>query len=96
MSSNQIISSQANRKRVIVIALDGVPYSFFSAMNELKLSPFLSALYNSNKIYSMTTTLPPVSFSNVWILPLPIMPIERQNSSPKITIRSGATPLTSG
>ena len=39
----------------------------------------------------------PVSFSNVWMPPSPpIVPIERQSRSPKWTIRSGATPFTSG
>ncbi len=48
-------------KRVIVIALDGVPYSFFPIIKELNLSPILTSLYEANEIHSMTTTLPPVS-----------------------------------
>ena len=55
-----MFSKNAN-KRVIVIALDGVPYSFFPAIKELNLSPVLSSLHQANKIHPMTTTLPPVS-----------------------------------
>ena len=60
-NSKKIISSESSRKRVIVIALDGVPYSFFPAIGEMNLSPILSSLHKTNKIQTMTTTLPPVS-----------------------------------
>ena len=59
--SKKIIVSNSPRKRVIVIALDGVPHSFFPLIKEMKLSPILSSLHQSNKIHPMTTTLPPVS-----------------------------------
>ena len=60
-NSQKIILSKSSRKSVIVIALDGVPYSFFPAIREMNLSPVLSSLHQTNKIYPMTTTLPPVS-----------------------------------
>ncbi len=60
-NSKKIILSESSRKRVIVIALDGVPYTFFPAIGEMNLSPVLSSLHQTNKIYPMTTTLPPVS-----------------------------------
>ena len=59
--SKKIILSKSSRRRVIVIALDGIPYSFFAAIEEMNLSPLLSSLHQTNKIYPMTTTLPPVS-----------------------------------
>lgn len=46
---------------MVVIAVDGLPYSFFPQINKLNLSPFLSNLYDMNLIHPMTTTLPPVS-----------------------------------
>ena len=61
MPSKKMIVSKSPRKRVIVVALDGVPFSFFPALKEMNLSPVLSSLHQLNKIHSMTTTLPPVS-----------------------------------
>ena len=46
---------------MVVIAIDGLPYSFFPKINKLSLSPFLSDLYENDQIHPMTTTLPPVS-----------------------------------
>ena len=60
-NSKKITVSKSSRKRVIVIALDGLPYSFFPAIGEMNLSPILSSLYQTNEIYPMTTTLPPLS-----------------------------------
>ena len=61
MPSKKMIVSKSPRKRVIVVALDGVPFSFFPALKEMNLSPVLSSLYQRNGIHPMTTTLPPVS-----------------------------------
>ena len=38
----------------------------------------------------------PVSFSNVWILPIPTLPTDLQSRLPRYTIRSGGIPLTTG
>jgi len=46
---------------VVVIAIDGLPYSFFPKIKKINLSSFLSDLYEKNQIHPMTTTLPPVS-----------------------------------
>jgi len=51
----------SSSKRIIVIALDGVPYSFFPTIKELSLAPHLYSLYEENKIQPIETTLPPVS-----------------------------------
>ena len=61
MPNKKLTVSKSPKKRVIVIALDGVPYSFFPTLKELNLSPVLSALHQRNEIHPMTTTLPPVS-----------------------------------
>ena len=45
----------------MVIAIDGLPFSFFPKIDKHNLSPFLSGLYKRNLIHPMTTTLPPVS-----------------------------------
>jgi len=52
---------QSKKKRVVVIAIDGLPYSFFPKIKKINLSSFLSDLYEKNQIHPMTTTLPPVS-----------------------------------
>ena len=46
---------------MVVIAIDGLPFSFFSKIDKLDLSPFLADLYRKKMIHPMTTTLPPVS-----------------------------------
>ncbi|MCH7495677.1 MAG: alkaline phosphatase family protein [Candidatus Marinimicrobia bacterium] len=46
---------------MIVIGLDGVPFSFLPKINELGIAPFLTSLCEEGQVASMTTTLPPVS-----------------------------------
>ena len=46
---------------MIVIALDGVPFSFLSKIKEMGIAPFLTSLHEEGKITPMSTTLPPVS-----------------------------------
>ena len=46
---------------MVVIAIDGLPYSFFPKIDKLNLSPFLADLHQRKLIHPMTTTLPPVS-----------------------------------
>ena len=46
---------------MVVIAIDGLPYSFFPKIDNLNLSPFLADLHQRKLIHPMTTTLPPVS-----------------------------------
>ena len=53
--------TQSKKKRVVVIAIDGLPFSFFPKIDKLDLSPFLADLYQKKLLHPMTTTLPPVS-----------------------------------
>ena len=46
---------------MIVIGLDGMPFSFLPKIKEMGIAPFLTSLYEEGEIASMTTTLPPVS-----------------------------------
>ncbi|MCH7495319.1 MAG: alkaline phosphatase family protein, partial [Candidatus Marinimicrobia bacterium] len=46
---------------MIVIGLDGVPFSFLPKIKEMGIAPFLTSLHEEGEISSMSTTLPPVS-----------------------------------
>ena len=55
------ISSQIKRQRVVVLGLDGVPYTLLDRLFQAGVMPSLAAVARSGSFLRMETSLPPVS-----------------------------------